>query len=106
MQYKSTYKHDVLFQSKMTTIKFSSSLSGDPEDLLQQAVHISDGDTDEETGTENIFLIVIYVWDHRLSGVYKKGGLWILSPPPKGVHRINLGGGGQNLNCKIKTFGF
>ena len=45
----------------MTTIKFSSSLTGDPEDLLQQAVHISDGDTDEETGTENIFLIVIYV---------------------------------------------
>ena len=44
----------------MTTIKFSSSLTVDPDDLMQQAVQISDGDTDEETGTENMFLSLIF----------------------------------------------
>ena len=65
----------------MTTIKFSSSLTVDPDDLLQQAVQISDGDTDEETGTENMFLSLIFLDNRLFQGCIKKGGYEDYKPP-------------------------
>ena len=51
-QYLNRATNNYFIKSKMSSITFNNSTVGDYEDLLQKAVDISDGDTDEETGME------------------------------------------------------